>query len=222
MRFDWGRFFDEMNGGEYIESLREQWKDSYDVTLIDSRTLHIMDHFTLPTHKLEELLPALRTHRLIDAPIGTTERQLGDTLVDRGRPTPLDEAMEEETRRSVAAVLHELPDRQRIILSMRHGIGCPRECTLEEIGEALGLSRERIRQVERSRRGFRQGLAFETPPPSSTVTLRSPKLRPGSCCIAFAKSGRLRAANPSPVRSKWTNRTSAESVAICERLSERL
>ena len=64
MRFDWGRFFDEMNGGEYIESLREQWKDSYDVTLIDSRTLHIMDHFTLPTHKLEELLPALRTHRL--------------------------------------------------------------------------------------------------------------------------------------------------------------
>jgi DNA-directed RNA polymerase sigma subunit (sigma70/sigma32) len=32
---------------------------------------------------------------------------------------------------------------------MRHGIDYPRECTLDEIGDALGLSRERIRQVEK-------------------------------------------------------------------------
>ena len=51
-------------------------------------------------------------------------------------------------RQSLTA-LHKLPDRQRVILSMRHGIGHPKECTLEEIGDALGLSRERIRQVEK-------------------------------------------------------------------------
>jgi DNA-directed RNA polymerase sigma subunit (sigma70/sigma32) len=33
---------------------------------------------------------------------------------------------------------------------MRHGIDYPHECTLDEIGEALGLSRERIRQVEKA------------------------------------------------------------------------
>ena len=52
-------------------------------------------------------------------------------------------------RHAIASVLKALPPRQRVILSMRHGIGYPRECTLEEIGDALGLSRERIRQVEK-------------------------------------------------------------------------
>ena len=70
-------------------------------------------------------------------------------LEDRATPTPLEGAIDAETRRLVKTVLHELPDRQRVILSMCHGIGHPKECTLEEIGEALGLSRERIRQVEK-------------------------------------------------------------------------
>jgi len=103
----------------------------------------------LPKHKVEELLPAIAPIDSVDAPLGTTDRKIGDTLEDRATPTPLDGAIDEETRRLVKTVLHELPERQRIILSMRHGIGYPRECTLEEIGDALGLSRERIRQVEK-------------------------------------------------------------------------
>jgi RNA polymerase primary sigma factor len=99
--------------------------------------------------KVEELLPAIGSIQSIDAPIPATEKLLSDTLADRGRPSPLEDAMDEETRRSVKAVLHELPQRQRIILAMRHGIDYPRECTLDEIGDALGLSRERIRQVEK-------------------------------------------------------------------------
>jgi len=99
--------------------------------------------------KVEELLPAIASIQSIDAPIPATERLLSDTLADRGRPSPLEDAMDEETRSAVKAVLHELPQRQRIILAMRHGIDYPRECTLDEIGDALGLSRERIRQVEK-------------------------------------------------------------------------
>jgi len=99
--------------------------------------------------KVEELLPAIASIESIDAPIPATERLLSDTLADRGRPSPLEDAMDEETRSAVKAVLHELPQRQRIILAMRHGIDYPRECTLDEIGDALGLSRERIRQVEK-------------------------------------------------------------------------
>jgi RNA polymerase sigma factor (sigma-70 family) len=99
--------------------------------------------------KVEELLPAIGSIESIDAPIRATDRLLSDTLADRGRPSPLEDAMDEETRSAVKAVLHELPQRQRIILAMRHGIDYPRECTLDEIGDALGLSRERIRQVEK-------------------------------------------------------------------------
>lgn len=107
----------------------------------------------IPKEKVEELLPAIRPIDSIDAPVARSDRSLGDLLEDRTSPTPLDAAIEEETRRAVKAVLGELPDRQRVILSMRHGIGYPRECTLEEIGEALGLSRERIRQVEKTATG---------------------------------------------------------------------
>jgi RNA polymerase sigma factor (sigma-70 family) len=99
--------------------------------------------------KIEELLPAIASIQSIDAPIPATEKLLSDTLADRTRPSPLEEAIDEETRSAVKAVLHQLPQRQRIILAMRHGIDYPRECTLDEIGDALGLSRERIRQVEK-------------------------------------------------------------------------
>jgi RNA polymerase primary sigma factor len=99
--------------------------------------------------RVEEILPALGAMDSIDATIRGTEKLLGETLEDRKAQGPLDAAMEQETRGAVRAVLGELPPRQRIILSMRHGIDYPHECTLDEIGDALGLSRERIRQVEK-------------------------------------------------------------------------
>jgi RNA polymerase sigma factor (sigma-70 family) len=100
--------------------------------------------------KVEELLPAIAPLESIEEPIPATDRRLSETLADRERPSPLDEAIEAETRSAVQDGLRELPRRQRIILAMRHGIDYPHECTLDEIGDALGLSRERIRQVEKT------------------------------------------------------------------------
>lgn len=99
--------------------------------------------------KVKELLPAIAPIDSIDAPMANTDRILSETIADLTGPTPLDIAIEEETKNAVQEVLHQLPERQRIILSMRHGIDYPKECTLEEIGLTLGLSRERIRQVEK-------------------------------------------------------------------------
>jgi RNA polymerase sigma factor (sigma-70 family) len=103
----------------------------------------------VPRHKVEELLPALGSIDSLDACIRGTDKVLGETLPDRRGRLALELAMEEETRHAIRTVLHVLPVRQRIILSMRHGIDYPRECTLDEIGDALGLSRERVRQVEK-------------------------------------------------------------------------
>ena len=86
----------------------------------------IADAIGLPKHKVEELLPAIAPIDSIDSPLAATELKLGDTIEDRTTPTPLDEAIEEETRRAIASVLDALPPRQRVILSMRHGIGYPR------------------------------------------------------------------------------------------------
>lgn len=112
------------------------------------RPAEIAAEMNLPAAKVEELLSAIGRVESIDAPLPMSEKTLVDTLEDSSA-TPLDLAIEEEIRRTVKAVLDELPSRERIILSMRHGIDYPHECTLDEIGDVLGLSRERIRQVEK-------------------------------------------------------------------------
>jgi RNA polymerase primary sigma factor len=107
----------------------------------------------VPREKVEELLPALTSMTSIDAPIGSSDISQAEMLTDEESPSPLDKAIEEEVTDSV-----HLPSRHRVILAMRYGIGYPKECTLEEIGETLGLSRERIRQIEKvARESFRNG-----------------------------------------------------------------
>jgi RNA polymerase primary sigma factor len=104
-----------------------------------------------PPEKLEELLPALGPIDSIDAPLAATDLSPADLLADK-RTSPLEEAIEEETTHSIQALLERMPERERIILAMRYGIGYPQARTLEEIGAALGLSRERIRQIEQEAR----------------------------------------------------------------------
>jgi RNA polymerase sigma factor (sigma-70 family) len=102
--------------------------------------------------KIHELLPALTPVDSIDAPLASGDIRFADTLADKKIVSPLERAMEEETSQSVQKLLERMPARHRVILAMRYGIGYPRECSLEEIGRALGLSRERIRQIEKTAR----------------------------------------------------------------------
>jgi RNA polymerase sigma factor (sigma-70 family) len=102
--------------------------------------------------KVHELLPALSPMDSIDAPLASGELTKADTLVDHNSASPIEQAMAAETARSVEKLLAHMPERERNILAMRYGIGYQRECTLEEIGHKLGLSRERIRQIEQSAR----------------------------------------------------------------------
>jgi RNA polymerase sigma factor (sigma-70 family) len=117
----------------------------------------------VPLAKVEELLPALSPIDSLDAPLASTDLRHADLLADKGT-SPLEEAIEEETTQSIQALLDRMPERERIILAMRYGIGYPRECTLEEIGTELGLSRERIRQVEQLARRELRSLMMNLQP----------------------------------------------------------
>lgn len=123
----------------------------------------IAEAMKTPPEKLEELLPALGPIDSIDAPFAATDLSPADLLADN-RTSPLEEAIEEETTHSVQTLLERLPERERRILAMRYGIGYPRARTLEEIGAALGLSRERIRQIELGAREDLRSLMLEVQP----------------------------------------------------------
>jgi RNA polymerase primary sigma factor len=62
--------------------------------------------------------------------------------------SPWGETLDRDMREKIEQALEVLPPRQRVIMRMRYGIGLSTEYNLEEIGEVLNLTRERVRQLE--------------------------------------------------------------------------
>ncbi len=104
----------------------------------------------MPLEKVQEILEAGREPQSLE---GMAEDRDGYDLIQvledpSARPFQDDAAEDHETRDTVGAGLAMLPDREQEILRLRFGIGRDRPHTLEEIGREIGLSRERVRQLE--------------------------------------------------------------------------
>jgi RNA polymerase primary sigma factor len=94
---------------------------------------------------LEAALPVYS----LDAPLDPDgDQTLGDTVECRCAPSQEDEAQSQELDAAAEAVLATLSPREELVIRKRFGIGCDGEHTLEEIGGLLGVTRERIRQIE--------------------------------------------------------------------------
>jgi RNA polymerase primary sigma factor len=103
----------------------------------------------VPLPKVQLLIQAMRGVESIDAPIGDDEDATkldfvrGDEDLDPQRRFMIT-AMEEEIKRS----LDRLSEREATVLRLRYGIGTSHDHTLEEVGRSMGLTRERVRQIE--------------------------------------------------------------------------
>jgi RNA polymerase primary sigma factor len=84
----------------------------------------------------------------LDAPV-SDDAVFGEFLADSASLSPEAPLLAEETLRRVKQALDSLNDRERRILEMRYGICNAREHSLAEIAEHMGVSRERIRQLEK-------------------------------------------------------------------------
>ncbi|MGH2738418.1 MAG: sigma-70 family RNA polymerase sigma factor, partial [Actinomycetota bacterium] len=73
---------------------------------------------------------------------------LGDFIEDRGAVSVHDAATRTLLQEQLDRVLHTLDDRERRIIEMRFGLLGGEPGTLEEVGRAFGVTRERIRQIE--------------------------------------------------------------------------
>ena len=103
----------------------------------------------VPLAKVQLLIQAMRGVESIDAPIGDDEDATkldfvrGDDELDPQRRFMVT-AMEEEIKKS----LDRLTEREATVLRLRYGIGTSHDHTLEEVGRSMGLTRERVRQIE--------------------------------------------------------------------------
>lgn len=75
-------------------------------------------------------------------------RPLLDALADKTAEDPLDLLIDEDTHHSIERCLHELNDKQREVIERRFGLNGYERQTLEEVGAVVGLTRERVRQIQ--------------------------------------------------------------------------
>jgi RNA polymerase primary sigma factor len=88
----------------------------------------------------------------LEAPVGSDgeedKSRLGDFLADDKILSPEQESSRRIIRDQVNEILNDLPEKERRILEMRHGLIDGIQHTLEEVGKEFGVTRERIRQIE--------------------------------------------------------------------------
>jgi RNA polymerase primary sigma factor len=85
----------------------------------------------------------------LEKPVGDEEEsELGDFVEDQTAESPFELAVEHLRRENLRRALAALPEREREVIEMRFGLTGERPYTLEEVGRAFNVTRERIRQIE--------------------------------------------------------------------------
>jgi RNA polymerase primary sigma factor len=109
----------------------------------------IGEELEMTTQEVREILRMSQLPISLEKPIGEEEdSSLGDFVEDQAAESPYDTAQLMLRREDVVNALNTLPRREREVIELRYGLlgGEPR--TLEEVGRAFGVTRERIRQIE--------------------------------------------------------------------------
>jgi RNA polymerase primary sigma factor len=85
----------------------------------------------------------------LEKPVGDEEEsELGDFVADESTEEPFETATENLQREDIQRALDALPERERQVIELRYGLRGHEPLTLEEVGRAFGVTRERIRQIE--------------------------------------------------------------------------
>ena len=103
----------------------------------------------MTTEEVREILRMAQLPVSLEKPIGEEEEsELGDFVQDEQAESPFDTASLSLRREDIQKALDSLPERERKVIELRFGLTGCQPCTLEEVGRAFGVTRERIRQIE--------------------------------------------------------------------------
>jgi len=109
----------------------------------------IAERMDIHVSKVRRILRLMKQTLSLETPIGDDdESSLGDFIEDEKSPSPAEAAIESDLSDQTKRVLATLTPREEKVLRMRFGVGEKQDYTLEEVGKVLGVTRERVRQIE--------------------------------------------------------------------------
>lgn len=98
--------------------------------------------------KIHETMQVFQEPISLENPVGDGETLLGELIADKGAMLPDSPVHRLEMTRELDRILGTLTPREQIVIRMRFGIGQDEPYTLEQVGQSLSVTRERIRQIE--------------------------------------------------------------------------
>ncbi len=108
----------------------------------------IGDALHLSREKVHETLQAFQDPISLETPVGEGDTFLTDFIPDPDTITPDGPVSRQETNQQVARILDSLTPREQMVIRLRFGIGQDEPWTLEEVGQSMSVTRERVRQIE--------------------------------------------------------------------------
>ena len=100
--------------------------------------------------RVEETLKIAQEPVSLETPVGEEEESFyGDFIPDDTLPSPVEAATQNLLSEALEEALSKLSEREAMVLKLRNGLIDGREHTLEEVGKRLGVTRERVRQIEK-------------------------------------------------------------------------
>ncbi|MBI2877738.1 MAG: sigma-70 family RNA polymerase sigma factor [Candidatus Tectomicrobia bacterium] len=108
----------------------------------------IAQEMKMSPEEVREIMRITKRPISLEMPIGDEDSRLADFIEDKKTISPSDAVISKDMARQVNRALATLTPKEEQVIRMRFGIGEPSDYTLQEIGDVLGLSRERIRQIE--------------------------------------------------------------------------
>lgn len=130
-----------------LRTLRKTGAEGDDHGPADIQT--VADLLDKPVEEVREVLGFGESVTSLDAPLAIDgDLSVADTVADERSANPEDQIAEAEIERHVAGWLSQLPDKQRYVVERRYGFKCRDVSTLDDLAKELGITRERVRQIQ--------------------------------------------------------------------------